>query len=128
MFVFKLIHDVIETDANHILSLTKDEDDFEFKLRTDTEKLKELLSAVCRGVVRPEFEILKKSSIEVIQHRLLRNLQETSFSTRKDFPSLLPILYDFNVHCFNITGVNGPILQHVKGFFFTRLILRLFLC
>ena len=65
--------------------------------------------------MRPEFEILKKSSIEVIQHRLLRNLQETNFSTRKDFPSLLPILYDFNAHCFDITGVNGPILQHVKG-------------
>ena len=111
----QLIHDVIEAEANRILSLTKDEDNFAVKLRADTSRLKELLSAVCRGVVRPEFDILKKSSIEVIQHRLLRNLADISFSKSKDFPALLPILYEFNAHCFDITGVNGPILQHVKG-------------
>ena len=95
--------------------MTRDEEDFEVKLRRDTEGLKELLVAVCRGVVTPEFEILKKSSIEVVQHRLLRNLQEINFSRSKEFPTLLPILYDFNAHCFEMTGVNGPILQHVKG-------------
>ena len=111
----QLIHDVIEADANRILSLTRDEEDLAAKLSADTSRLKELLSAVCRGVVRPEFDILKKSSVEVIQHRLLRNLADIAFSKSKDFPALLPILYEFNAHCCAITGVNGPILQHVKG-------------
>ena len=49
------------------------------------------------------------------QHRLLRNLQEIDFSGRKEFPSYLPILVDFNSHCNQLTGVNGPIVQHMKS-------------
>ena len=106
---------MIESEANGVLSLTRDEGDLGVKLKTDMEGSKRLLASVCRGVVTVEFEILKKSSIEVIQHRLLRQLQEINFSKSKDFPTLLPILFDFNTHCFEMTGVNGPILQHVKS-------------
>ena len=111
----KSIHDVIEREANLLLSKTNDIDDLEIKIKTDTEALKGLLASVCTGVMIPEFDILKKSSIEVIQHRLLRNLQEIDFSGRKEFPSYLPILVDFNSHCHQLTGVNGPIVQHMKS-------------
>jgi hypothetical protein len=109
------IHDVIEAESNRVLALTRDEENLEEKIKLDTTRLKMLLDAVCKGVMTDEFEILKKSSIEVIQHRLLRNLQEINFCKSKEFPSLLPLLYEFNSYCHSMTSVNGPILQQMKG-------------
>ena len=65
--IFKSIHDVIEREANLLLAKTNEIDDLEIKIKTDTKALKGLLASVCNGVMIPEFDILKKSSIEVIQ-------------------------------------------------------------
>ena len=74
----------------------------------------DLLELVCRCVKVPEFGILKKSCVEVIQHRLLRNLQDADFVKSKDFPTLLPVLYSFIDFCTEKTEAKGPLLQHLK--------------
>ena len=58
---------MIEREANLLLAKTNEIDDLEIKIKTDTEALKGLLASVCNGVMIQEFDILKKSSIEVIQ-------------------------------------------------------------
>ena len=72
------------------------------------------MELVCRCVKVPEFGILKKSCVEVIQHRLLRNLQDADFVKSKDFPTLLPVLYSFIDFCTEKTEAKGPLLQHLK--------------
>ena len=65
-----------------------------------------------------EFGILKKSCVEVIQHRLLRNRQEAEFAKSKDFPTLLPVLYSFVDFCTEQTDAKGPLQQHLKEMFY----------
>ena len=76
----------------------------------------------------PEFGILKKSCVEVIQHRLLRNLQDADFVKSKDFPTLLPVLYSFIDFCTEKTEAKGPLLQHLKEEFIISLDENKFLC
>ena len=109
------IHDVVEAESNALLQLTKDEEDVLLKVNKDIENLKGLLELVRRGGKVEEFAILKKSCVEIVQHRLLRSLQEANFVRRREFPAVLPILYAFVDHCQDVTGVKGPLMQHLKA-------------
>ena len=76
---------MVEKRADTLLSRFKDLEGVE-RIEKDVESLTKLLHLVKRGVFIDEFQILCKSSVEVVQHRLLRILQEKHFTQEKGTP------------------------------------------
>ncbi|CBY17849.1 unnamed protein product [Oikopleura dioica] len=108
------IHDIVEKRADDLLSRFKDLEGVA-KIEKDIASLTKLLHLVKRGVFIEEFEILCKSSVEVVQHRLLRVLQEKHFTQEKDFLQILPILYEFTNTCLREFNTQGPLVMQLKA-------------
>lgn len=108
------IHDVVETRADLLLSRSKSLFGVE-KIKLDVKNLTALLHLVKRGVFIEEFDILCKSSVEVVQHRLLRVLQENEFTRGKDFLQALPVLYDFTRVCQGEFNTQGPLVMQLRA-------------